>query len=626
MNYLSAENLSRHIGERSLFSGVSLGIERGQKFGLVAKNGAGKTTLLSILAGRTVPDEGSATLRGGVRMAFLEQDPVPPPGKTVLGWCLDLDHPAVHATHRYEQAVKRGEPTELQAAMEAMDSSGGWEFTARARGELDRLGLKDPEKSADTLSGGERKRAALARVLLNEPQLLLLDEPTNHLDLDMVEWLEERLQATDLALMMVTHDRWFLERVAQEILELENGRLIRYRGGYGYYLEQRAARLNAEAKAADRENTVLKKELYWFSRQPKARGGRSRHRRNELEERQRQVSQRRSERELNLATHVKRLGTRILELKNIGRQFDGHWLFRNLEYQFRRGERLGIVGANGTGKTTLIRLMLGLDQPDEGQVDAGVNTAMACFTQIIPPMDEGRRILDVVSDVAPVYPLANGKELSAASMLERFLFPAHMHGVAATKLSGGEKRRLHLLCVLMANPNFLILDEPTNDLDLLTLSVLEDFLEDFPGCLVIVSHDRYLLDRLVDHLFILDGNGNVTDFTGNWSIWREHNRLLAEEAVEEKKADKPQRSSSAKVEKPRKLTWAEARELETLEPEMEALEAEKQDLEAAVAAGNLDYQQLAVTAERLEEIGQLIEEKSERWLELSEIKEEGARG
>ncbi len=532
MNLLSAEHLSYRIGARVLFADLSLGIARGDRIGLVARNGAGKSTLLRILAGRLAPDEGAVILRAGLRLAYLEQDPHPPEGKTLLEWCLDLDHPAVHATRRYEACMAAGEPHALQEAAEAMDRTGAWDFPVRARRELDRLGLPDPDRPTAGLSGGERKRAALARALLDDPELLLLDEPTNHLDLDMIEWLEERLLAPGLALLMVTHDRRLLERVAGEIAELDGGRLHRTKGDYGFYLERRAARLAADARAAERERTVLERELHWYSRAPKARGGRSRHRRAELEALQKEIEGRAREREMRVGTNPRRLGKRILDLTDVARRIGGRTLFSGLTHRFRRGERLGIVGPNGSGKTSLVRLLLGLDPPDAGEVVIGENTCLACFTQVTPSFSGGRSVLDVARETAEVYPLAPGKELTAAQMLERFLFPRDTHDVPAEKLSGGEKRRLHLLTVLLANPNFLILDEPTNDLDLPTLAVLEDFLETFDGCLVVVSHDRHLLDRIVDHLFILDGRGGVVDFTGGITLYRETLALREAEARE----------------------------------------------------------------------------------------------
>ncbi len=631
MNILSADNLGKDYGEKVLFTGLSFGLDKGDKAALIAANGTGKSSLLKILAGRDMADQGEVAIQKGIRTGFLTQDPVfdsrlsireeiQRTGLSVRTIIRDYeatvaDHSAGH-TPETEKALMR--------ATARMDQSGAWDFERRLVQMLDRFGIIDLDQKISELSGGQIKRLALALVLLDEPELLLLDEPTNHLDIGMIEWLEEYLSVSSITFLMVTHDRYFLDRICNRILELENGELYTYEGNYEKFLELKAGREAASRAEKDRARKYVERELDWIRRMPKARGTKSKSRIQAFREARERARAKKSQGELNLAINMRRVGGKILEIRHLSKKYGEKRLLSDFNYSFSKGEKVGIIGPNGSGKTTLLNLITGKMKPDSGSIVTGETIVYGYFSQEGMQSDDSKRVIDVVKDIAEVIETADGSRLSASQFLQFFLFPPQVQYDFVSKLSGGEKRRLHLLTVLVRNPNFLILDEPTNDLDIITLSRLEEFLEGFGGCLILVSHDRYLLDRLADHIFIFEGQGKIVDFYGSYSDYRIQKDIEREDAQEEERENG--KSSTVKLKIPdqlsskRRLTFKEKMEYEKLEKEIEELEKEKGELELFLNSGENDYEKLTSASERIRRIISLLDEKSLRWLELDELK------
>lgn len=618
MNFLTLENVTKSYGEKILFRNISLHIDKGQKIGLIAKNGTGKSTLLRVIAGLEGSEGENARIlmRKDIRIGWLEQEPVFPPDIDVLTAALDPANPMVRVVQRYERALAQPENTEeLQEAMAQMDLRHAWSFEARVKEMLYRFRLDDFSQKVGSLSGGQQKRLALAKILLEDPDFLILDEPTNHLDVEMIEWLEEYLQQPGITLFMVTHDRYFLENVCDSIIELEGGQLRRYSGSYADYLEKKALREEVEATTYERQSKLLKRELEWVRRSPAARTTKAKARVDAYYERKEaNEALRKKPEEMTIAIKENWLGSKVVELHNISKAFGGKKILDNFTYKFKRRERVGIVGPNGSGKSTFLDILTGALPPDTGKVVIGDTIIFGHYRQEGIQLPEDKRVIEVVRDIADHIPLEKGKELSAAQLLERFLFSRPQQQVYVSQLSGGERRRLYLLTVLMKNPNFLILDEPTNDLDVLTLQVLEDFLEDYPGCLVIVTHDRYFMDRLVEHLFVFEGNGKIKDFNGTYAEYRALKRTETAQNRPTLPAETPKATSSAAP----GLTNTERNELKRLEKELAALERRKQEILQQFDNANLSPTDISRLSEELGALQKTLEEKELKWLELAE--------
>lgn len=621
MNYLSAENLKRSYGERVLFQDVTFGIDRGQKMALVAKNGTGKTSMLRILAGLEPSEgDGKVVYRNDITVGYLKQEPELNPEHTVMDAVFDPTNEIMSVVREYEEAMlDEADPDRMQRSFDAMDRHNAWDIEAQAKEILTSLNITEFEQKVGTLSGGQVKRVAMAKMLIEQPDLMILDEPTNHLDIEMIEWLEGFLSKPEKTILMVTHDRVFLDQVCDTIIELENGQLYKHKGNYSTYLNNRALRQEVEAANVDKAQNLYRKELEWMRRQPKARTTKSKSRQDDFYETEKVAKTNLKQDELKVDVNMQRMGSKILELHRIRKAYGDNVLLDGFDYKFRRGERIGIVGANGSGKSTLLKMILGQVEPDGGKIVIGETVKIGYYGQDGLELKEGKRMIEVITDIAEHIPLKKGKSISAAQLLERFLFPRHMHYQVVEKLSGGEKKRLYLLTVLMANPNFLILDEPTNDLDLLTLNVLEDFLMDFEGCILIVTHDRHFMNKLVDQLFIFEGNGNVRGFVGNYDQYR-----FARE--EEKEAEKRRAASVKKAEKETetlaskgKMGFNEKREFGLLEVEIPKLEKKKAELTTEMESIVDDHEKLMKVSEEFQRVSDELEEKEMRWLELSEL-------
>jgi ATP-binding cassette subfamily F protein uup len=617
MNLLSVENLSKTYGDKLLFKEISFGLDKGQKAALIARNGTGKSTLLKILIGLEHPDSGNITYRNDIKVQYLPQDPVLKDELSVIDTILDSDNLFARTIKNYEECLLNPEnKKELNNAIEQMETMKAWDYDAKVKQVLYKLNLRDINAKAGTLSGGQRKRVALAKVLIEEPDLLLLDEPTNHLDLDMIEWLENYLNKSSITLLMVTHDRYFLERICNEIIEMENGTLYKYDGNYSYYMEKKAFRLESEERNIEKMQSIFRNELEWIKRGPKARGTKAKSRIdafNELDEKLGSISK---EKGIELKSAAKRLGKKIIDIYNLSKSFGDKKLVDNFSYKFSKYERLGIVGKNGSGKTTFLNLMANILPPDDGRIETGKTVEIGYYKQEGIVKEADKRLIDVIKDIAEVIMMGNGKSLTASQFLEMFLFPPGMHYTPVNKLSGGERRRLYLVTVLMKNPNFLILDEPTNDLDIMTLNVIEDYLEKFKGCLIVVTHDRYFMDKLVDHLFIFEGDGLIVDHNGNYNEYRDEQKRIESEINKELLS---KREEIIKPPKPKtRLSYNEKVEFENLTKEIEELEERKNKLNSLLNAGEGDYQTLTNMSKELVETIKLIEEKTHRWLELSE--------
>lgn len=636
MNYLSAENIAKSFGDQWLFKNINFGISRGDKVALIGTNGTGKTTFLNILTGKIPADQGEVSIRKDIRVGYLDQSPAFDESLTVLDVIFSSNNPVAQVVKRYEHAIETDNHDELSEVMEDMDKYNAWDFEYRTKEILGRLGIHHTENLFGTLSGGQRKRVAMAKVLLEDPDLLILDEPTNHLDLDTVEWLENYLNTSNTTLLVVTHDRYFLDTVCNQMLELDHGSAYPYKGNYTYFLEKKAEREEMEAAGIDKARNLMRKELDWIRRQPKARGTKAKYRVDAFEELKEKASQKKFDTQMELNVRTSRLGSKIIELENVSKGFGERQLIKNFEYTFRKGDRIGIVGQNGMGKSTLLNMITGELMPDKGQIVKGETVQFGYYKQSDLVFNENQRVIDIVKDVAEVVQLGTGETVTVGHLLQAFLFSPSKQYDFISKLSGGEKRRLQLLLILIKQPNFLILDEPTNDLDIASLNVLEEFLLNFPGCLVIVSHDRYFLDRLVQHIFVFEGEGKISDFPGNYTELREYQ--------EEQEAEKKTSGSNANAGKSntthviqpiketvtpavaapvaatapkRKLSYKEQKEMEQLESDIAKMEEQKGVLVKKLHDGG-SHAELAQWSKQIEELTESQADKEMRWLELSE--------
>ena len=616
--YLQVENLTRSFGDLVLFNGISFGIAEGQRIGLIAKNGSGKTTLLNILAGKEGYDEGKITFRRDLRVGYLEQSPKYPEELTVLEACFYHGNSTVELIKEYERCMETPGNPGMDELLVRMEHEKAWDYERRAKQILSQLKIRDFSQKIGHLSGGQLKRVALANILITEPDLLILDEPTNHLDLDMTEWLEEYLNRGSLSLLMVTHDRYFLDRVCSEIIEIDNRQLYSYKGNYSYYLEKRQERIEATNAEIARANNLYRTELEWMRRMPQARGHKARYREEAFYELEKVAKQRTYDANVKLDVKASYIGSKIFEADHLCKRFGDLKILDDFSYIFARYEKMGIVGNNGTGKSTFIKILMGLEKPDSGTLDIGETVRFGYYSQEGLQFNEQMKVIDVITDIAEVIELGNGKRLTASQFLQHFLFTPETQHSYVYKLSGGERRRLYLCTVLMRNPNFLVLDEPTNDLDIVTLQVLEEYLQNFKGCVIVVSHDRYFMDKVVDHLLVFKGQGDIRDFPGNYSDYRDWKLAKAEH---EKEAAKPKEEKTQRVRlnDKRRMTFKERKEFEQLEKEIAALEDEKKQIEEALCSGTLSVDELTEKSKRLPLLNDELDEKTMRWLELSEI-------
>ncbi|MDR3261251.1 MAG: ABC-F family ATP-binding cassette domain-containing protein [Tannerella sp.] len=616
-SYLQVDGLSKSFGDQLLFQDITFGVAQGQKIGLIAKNGAGKTTLLNIIAGKEGYDEGAVVFRNDLRIGYLEQSPYYPDDLTVLEACFYSSHPTVRLIAEYEAAVTSETPFLPEELMARMEHEKAWDYERKAKQILSQLKIDHFDRKTGTLSGGQLKRIALANVLITEPELILLDEPTNHLDLEMIEWLEGYLNRSTISILMVTHDRFFLDRVCNEIVEIDYRQIYQYKGNYSYYIEKRAERIAAGNAEVERANNLLRKELEWMRRQPQARGTKARYRIDAFYELQEKAQQKQDAGNVRLQVKSAYIGSKIFEAVNLNKGFDGVRIVNDFNYTFARYEKLGIIGNNGTGKSTFIKMLVGEIAPDSGCFDVGETVRFGYYSQEGLSFDENMKVIDVVQSIAEYITLGDGKTLSVSQFLNHFLFTPDKQHQYVYKLSGGEKRRLYLCTVLMRNPNFLVLDEPTNDLDIVTLNVLEEYLHNFKGCAIVVSHDRYFMDKVVDHILVFHGNADIQDFPGNYTQyrkWKEEDKALRENLPNPKKTA----TLRPEKEQKKKLSFNERREFEALETELASLEAEKAQLETALSSGNLLHDELVRKAQRIAEVIEAIDAKTNRWLELSE--------
>ncbi len=610
-SYLQVDGLTKSFGDLILFEQISFGISEGQRIGLIAKNGTGKTTLLNIISGKEDYNEGNVVFRKDLRVGYLNQDPQYPANLTVLQACFHSENDTVKLIAEYEQAMLSDNHEKLDELLVKMDHLKAWDYEQRAKQILSLLKITDFNQKIEELSGGQLKRIALANVLITEPDLLILDEPTNHLDLEMVDWLEKYLSRGNITLLMVTHDRYFLDRVCSEIIEIDNKRLFQYKGNYSYYIEKRQERIDAQNADLERSNNLFRKELEWMRRQPQARATKAKARIDSFYDLEEKIKQERSADNVKLEVKSSYIGNKIFEAEHVYKSFGDLKIVEDFNYIFARYEKLGIVGNNGTGKSTFIKMLMGEVAPDQGGFDIGETVNFGYYSQDGLIFDEKMKVIDVVQNIAEVIDLGGGNNLTASQFLQHFLFSPEKQYSYVYKLSGGEKRRLYLCTVLIKNPNFLVLDEPTNDLDIITLNVLEDYLANFKGCVIVVSHDRYFMDKVVDHLLVFNGNGNIKDFPGNYTRYREW-KELSDEISKEKQ---PERS---KPQEKKKLSYKEQREFEVLDQEIPALENEKTKLEQELSTGNLSNDELIKKSNRISQLIEEIDTKTLRWLELSE--------
>lgn len=618
MEYLSLEQVSKSYGEKVLFDKINMTISQGDKIALIARNGSGKSTLLRVIAGLESPEGEKARilLNKNIKTAFLDQDPYFEPAATVEEIIFDSDVPMLRALRDYNQALESGDADRIEKAMATMDDQKAWDAEAKGKEILFRLHLTDMDQSVGTMSGGQKKRLALARLILSEPDFIILDEPTNHLDIEMIEWLEKFLSSNQLTLLMVTHDRYFLERVCTQIIELDKGLLFPFKGNYSDYLEKKALRTQQDNVSLDKAKKLLLKELDWIRRQPKARGTKAKSRVGDFHKLNDKISSIKYEEVFEIEVDSARLGKKILEFTDVHKAFGDKVILEEFWYKFQKGERVGISGPNGTGKTTFVNLLVGNIRPDKGKRIQGETVQFGYYTQEGLNVESDKRVIDVIRDIAEYIPLKKGLKMSAAALLENFMFSREHQQVYVSQLSGGERKRLHLLTVLMGNPNFLILDEPTNDLDVLTLNVLESYLMQFKGCLVIISHDRYFMDKLVDHMFIFQGDGKVQDFLGNYSQWKTKSTQEKYSASSTKSATK---EIVKEVEEKRKLSYHEKKEMQDIEAKIEKLNNRKLEIEQLFLDGIQDNAKINDLSKELGEIKTETDTIEMRWLELSEL-------
>ena len=620
MNLLSVEGISKSYGEKVIFKSLSFGINQGQKIALIAKNGSGKTSILNIIAGEDTPDEGNVVIRKGTRVAYLSQEPNLNSKLTVEESVLRSDNPILKVIADYEKALENPEDQEAyQKAFEAMDQFQAWDFETQYKQILFKLKLDDLNAKVGSLSGGQKKRIALCNALLKQPELLILDEPTNHIDLEMIEWLEDYFSKGKTTLLMVTHDRYFLERVCNEIIELDEGKLYTYKGNYSYYLEKRETRIAQENVEAHKTKLHFKKELDWMRRQPKARTTKSKSRIEDFKEIKEKASQRRNEHQVQLEINMERLGSKMIEMHKVQKAFGDKVILNHFDYMFQRNDRIGIIGKNGTGKSTFLNLLTSNETVDAGKIIWGETLKFGYYTQRGITVKEGQKVIDVIREYGDFIPLKKGRKISAQQLLERFLFDRKKQYDFVEKLSGGERKRLYLCTVLIQNPNFLILDEPTNDLDIITLNVLENFLLDFPGCLLVVSHDRYFMDKIVDHLFIFQGSGVIQDFPGNYSDYRAYEDSQIQEKKTPSKVElkKKWKETSEKI----VLTYDQQKEFKKLEREIKKIESQKEEIQNRFTNETFKPSEIEKYSIKLGMLDQELKQKTLKWFDLSELTE-----
>lgn len=629
MHYVSVEGLTKSYGIKPLFSNISFNIEEGDKIALIARNGSGKSTLLRILSGTETADDGKVWISKDVTVALFEQEPQFNESASIIDNIFYHNHPIIKAIRQYELASEEDDANGLSDAIIKMDELGAWDFDSKVKQIFGKLNIHHLNQQVSTLSGGQRKRVALAKTLIDigfehKHVLLIMDEPTNHLDVEMVEWLEHYLNQEKLTLLLVTHDRYFLDAVCNEIVELDRETLYVYRGDYEQYLEKKTARIESELSSIDKAKNLYRKELEWIRKQPKARTTKSKSRIDAFSNVEAKAKTRIEDQQMELQVKMTRLGGKVVELKKLYKAYGEKQILKGFDYTFKKGERVGVIGKNGAGKSTFINILQGIEEADSGKVNIGETVVFGNYSQTGLQVKEDMRVIEFVKDIAESFPLANGGSLSASQFLQLFLFPPEQQFTYISKLSGGEKRRLHLLSILFRNPNFLILDEPTNDLDLPTLGVLENFLSEFQGCLVIVSHDRYFMDRLVDHLFVFEGDGEIRDFPGNYSQYRiwvkdKEQETQANKFVEQKKQEA---APVVQNKEKKKVSYKEKREFETLQEEIAKLEKEKEQVQEKLNSGSAGFEELQQLANRIGEITASLDEKEMRWLELSELMED----
>jgi ATP-binding cassette subfamily F protein uup len=630
MHYLSVENLAKTFADKALFTNATFHISRGDKVALVAKNGTGKTTLLRIISGLETSDSGKLWVHKDVKICYLDQNPQFDPNKTVIESIFDHENPVIDVIKKYEKIIEDPNPDEheLQTIMNDMDQLNAWLFESKMKQIINALRIKDLYQKTATLSGGQKKRVSLAKTLLDIEfdeghKMLILDEPTNHLDFDMIDWLENYLLSEQITLLMVTHDRYFLDNVCNQIIELTESDTHTYKGDYEYFLETKAEREQASEASIDKARNLLRKELEWMRKQPKARTTKSKSRIDAFYELETKASQKKSDAALQLGMKMSRLGGKVLEMKKVYKNYGERKILKGFDYTFKRGDRIGIIGPNGVGKTTFLNILLGKEQPDSGKINHGETVVFGYFDQTGIVIKEDKRVIEYVRDFAEHFTLADGTKVSAAQFLQLFLFTPEQQFTHISKLSGGEKKRLQLLTVLFRSPNFLILDEPTNDLDLITLQTLEQFLENYPGCLVVVSHDRYFMDRLVDHLFVFEGDGVISDFPGNYTLYRFYQQQQSKsknqtEAIQSTALTSIEPALSEPQKTKRKLSYKEQRELEQIEGDIPKLEKERDEINAKLASGTGSFEEINKLTHRIGEIAVMLEKHEMRWLELSE--------
>jgi ATP-binding cassette subfamily F protein uup len=623
MNLVSVEGISKAYGEKVLFEPISFGINKDQKIALIAKNGSGKTSILKILAGTDTPDQGAVNYRKDTRISFLPQEPKLDPKLTVEQAILQSGSKILNIIANYDRALENPDDQEAyQKAFEAMDQNDAWDFENQYKQILSKLKLDRLDAKVGALSGGQKKRIALCNVLLEQPELLILDEPTNHLDLEMIEWLEDYFKKEKITLLMVTHDRYFLERVCNEIIELDEGKLYSYKGNYSYYLEKRDARIAQEQVEAHKTKLHFKKELDWMRRQPKARTTKSKSRIEDFKIIKEKAQQRRNDHEVQLEINMERLGSKMIEMHKVSKSFEDKVILDAYDYTFQRNDRIGIIGKNGTGKSTFLNLITEGIAPDTGKIVLGETVKFGYYTQKGIEVKEGQKVIEVIREFGDFIPLKKGQKISAQQLLERFLFDRKKQYDFVEKLSGGERKRLYLCTVLIQNPNFLILDEPTNDLDILTLNVLESFLLDFPGCLIVVSHDRYFMDKIVDHLFVFQGKGRIDDFPGNYSDYRAYEESAVQEMYNASSDQKKQNNDWKATNKSENgLSFNEQKEYNKLEKEIKNFEKSRDSLQNRFSTATLNPEEIKTLSIKLSEISEQIDVKTERWFVLSDRKD-----